>query len=444
MPCMPGRAWWRLALFPALAALLIPVSIWAEPDQPLEGYVTATHLPDTFDVNGQAVELQPSTTFGLQGERVGSSDSSLRSELQTGAYVSVRGDWDAKAHRLRATSILFRDHWNTHLSGIGVIDRLLEPGSEPLLEADGYRIRITPATQTAFHGALKTLADVVPGTWIRFEGARDKSGILTADRADLFPPKPAEYKAAAGLEFYDIPFRPAGSKDAVRTGTHPMDLDMEGGHIKLTFWGGWRLIPADREVQDRVQRIGSALVPGWQKQLASGDPLRIHFRFYAVDAPKMRMEFATGQGLVLIPVHLAERLKSDDQLAAVLADGIAGVMQRQTARVIGNNRAFLGGEGAAMAAAQFVPGLDLAYWVGASVAQNKIQNALREERLRISLALMADAGYDPWQAPEAWRLAVAKRLPADASTLKYPVISGYQLGILNLQYRLGATSQARR
>ena len=26
------------------------------------------------------------------------------------------------------------------------------------------------------------------------------------------------------------------------------------------------------------------------------------------------------------------------------------------------------------------------------------------ERARMALGVMADAGYDPWQAPEAWRL----------------------------------------
>jgi hypothetical protein len=57
-----------------------------------------------------------------------------------------------------------------------------------------------------------------------------------------------------------------------------------------------------------------------------------------------------------------------------------------------------------------------------------------EQRGRIALALISDAGYDPRQAPGAWRLLSKKNLPKDLDSLKYPSRSGYQLGILRLQY----------
>ena len=36
------------------------------------------------------------------------------------------------------------------------------------------------------------------------------------------------------------------------------------------------------------------------------------------------------------------------------------------------------------------------------------------------MALLADGGYDPWEAPEAWRLLAPKHLPNDLGSLKYP------------------------
>jgi hypothetical protein len=60
---------------------------------------------------------------------------------------------------------------------------------------------------------------------------------------------------------------------------------------------------------------------------------------------------------------------------------------------------------------------------------------MEEQRGRVALALLKDAGYDPWQAPEAWRLVTPKHLPKDLNSLKYPSLGGYQLGILNLQYK---------
>jgi hypothetical protein len=60
----------------------------------------------------------------------------------------------------------------------------------------------------------------------------------------------------------------------------------------------------------------------------------------------------------------------------------------------------------------------------------------------MALGFMADAGYDPWQAPEAWRLLAPKKLPANTSHLKYPSQAGYQLAILNLIYKKSAPTNA--
>lgn len=55
------------------------------------------------------------------------------------------------------------------------------------------------------------------------------------------------------------------------------------------------------------------------------------------------------------------------------------------------------------------------------------------------MALLANGGYDPWEAPEAWHLLAPKHLPNDLGSLKYLDRSGYQLGILNLQYKRNRT-----
>jgi len=67
---------------------------------------------------------------------------------------------------------------------------------------------------------------------------------------------------------------------------------------------------------------------------------------------------------------------------------------------------------------------------------------MNEQRWRVALELMAEAGYDPWQSPEAWRLVAPGKLPADIGTLKYPDRSGYQLSILNRMYKKPAPTQA--
>ena len=67
----------------------------------------------------------------------------------------------------------------------------------------------------------------------------------------------------------------------------------------------------------------------YQKQLAADDPSKIQFQFYAIDEPKIRSDVFCNEGLVLVPRQVVQRLKNDDQLAAVLADGVAFGLQRR-------------------------------------------------------------------------------------------------------------------
>jgi hypothetical protein len=113
-------------------------------------------------------------------------------------------------------------------------------------------------------------------------------------------------------------------------------------------------------------------------------------------------------------------------------------MQQQSAMLIAEWRELFGAEAAGGIVEAFVPGFYFANEIGGDIVAHKIEMRMEEQRGRVALALLTEAGYDPWQAPEAWRLLAPKKLPGDVSSLKYPSRSGYQLGILNLQYRTAA------
>jgi hypothetical protein len=84
------------------------------------------------------------------------------------------------------------------LSGLAVVVKVDSIAGDPLFHADGYRIRVRSGTVTAFSGRLKSLVDVVPGTWIHFEGVRDDTGVLIARKAEFFPPGSRKAFAAMG------------------------------------------------------------------------------------------------------------------------------------------------------------------------------------------------------------------------------------------------------
>jgi hypothetical protein len=383
--------------------------------------------------------------LGWSGDKEATSGGLLPQAIQPGAWVEVFGSYDKHRHALVANIVLIRDDWDRKLAGFGVIDRVITATPQPLFEADGYRIRITSATQTVFQGKLKSLDDVDTNVWVRYEGKRGKDGALAASKVEFIPAKPSRFKAVKGLEetSWDfVPPRSALEGNSGSGGASKPPFDVSDQHAVLTqdgsvrFWaiGHSYRIPADQELQSRVRRVGIRLIPAYQKALPLSDPSKIQLRFYAFDGPKIHTEICSFEGLVLIPLQLVDRLKSDDELAAVLADGVAYNLQRQGARLVEDNRAELGTEAAGDIIGAFIPGVGIATAIGSASAAQKIKSEMSEERERLALSLMANAGYNPWAAPEAWRLAAAKKLPADPGSLKYPDRSGYQLGILSSQY----------
>jgi predicted Zn-dependent protease len=191
----------------------------------------------------------------------------------------------------------------------------------------------------------------------------------------------------------------------------------------------------DPSLQKNIERIGASLIPAYQKALPNDDPSKIHFEFYAVDSQSLRWEVCTRNGMILLPKLVIDRLKSDDQIAAVLADGLAFDLQRQAVGTTLANRAFLGANAAADVAAALVPGANIPVAVGSTIAARAQYVARQKQRGRIALALMNDAGYDLAQAPEAWRLLTPKNLPANPDSLKYPDESSYQMSVIYQQYR---------
>jgi hypothetical protein len=317
------------------------------------------------------------------------------------------------------------------IRGFGVIDKVITAGPELVFQADGYRIRIVASTEVTFSDELKSLADVGTNTWVSYEGKRDATGALVATQAKFIKARQGKIKAIRVTRDQEAAPRQESIIDA--------DGNFKSAHAKVRMsgaggWCGWHRVPADQALQERVRRVGVSIVPEYQKRLALDDPSSIPFRFYVIDEKKIRSAISCSKGLVLVPRTVAERLKNDDQLAAVLADGVALNVQWQSSRLIAESRALLGAELAGFATEMFVPGAYLATIVGETVVAHGVELRMQEQRGRMALAMMADAGYNPRQAPEAWRLLAPGKLPANMKALKYPGISAYQLEILRLQY----------
>lgn len=429
------RSYSLYLLFP-LCFLLLGVgdSSSVAQESGVEGYITAVKSPDGFDVNGEHVTTQSGTTYGVIGDKTGVRVSA--DGVQLGAFVRVSGEPAAGNKGILASSILFRDDWDKKLTGFSVVDRVLATGEEPIFQADGYRIRIDAHTDLSFGGSLKTLADVGPNTWLYYKGKRDANGVLVATRAKFVP--------ARGWAWLAPHPKTHPQQEPVPAQGARMDADgkMVSLHAKVRLgdaggYCGWRKVSTDVALQERVLRIGERLLPAYQKQLAMDDPAKIWFRFYVVEDDKIRDDIECNGGLILMPARGMERLQTDDQIAALLANGIAYYIQTQSAQLIAESREVLGVQFAADLA-----GVGAVALVPDAIVAHVVEMRMQEERGRMALELMADAGFDPWQAPEAWRRVAPKTVPKDWETVKFPNRGGYQLGTLNLQYSRGKAAAA--
>ena len=431
-PQIEGQLSLLFSTFLAVALLGSSTSIAQDATVELvHGYVTATHLPASFDIDGEPIFLQPLTSFGLKKGKAMSPDDPLRNELRPGAYVWVLGKQQNK--KPVADAVLFRDERNQQVGGLGPVDALVSQGAEPVFRADGYTIQIPTSAATSFHGDVHNLNEIGPNTWLHYKGKLDSHGVLQASVADFVSTKPKRVEIVNGMENFGISLVPPDFTRHVE------------GRVKLGRGRTWHAIPADRALQDRLQRIGMKLVPNFQRSLSDDDPGKIKFLFYEIEDEKLHSFFCSSRGgLILYPRHLVERMRNDDQLAAALAIPVAVVLQRQGISkemrqwpALRDQLSTLGLY-AAMPLGAAVP-LDL---MGA-LPDRQISRRMEEQVGRIALSLTADAAYDPWQVPEAYRLLTPKELPKDMANLKHTDLSEYLLGILNVAYRPASAAEIK-
>jgi len=103
------------------------------------------------------------------------------------------------------------------------------------------------------------------------------------------------------------------------------------GASKFFPWKGCELLPPydDATMLARLRLIGGKLVPAYQKGLAASDPTRIDFRFYLIDAPKWRDPVSTAERDCAGAVRGSEADEDDSQIAALLADKVAWLVEQQ-------------------------------------------------------------------------------------------------------------------
>jgi hypothetical protein len=382
-----------LLLLPATNAL----SQKQEPIPVIEGYVTRTVSLADFDVNGLHIVASKSAVF--LADAPNKETHTTRVDPYLGQSVTVYGEVRKKKHEVIVDNVIFHAVDKTALSGIAIVDRVLSPstpGSGPirlLVRADGYFILLNATTKITFEAPLASVSDVATNMWIRYHSKPQSDGIVLADTATFLP--------------NTIPKSEAKLLDKNDYDPSAVDPDSKQ-NIASKFIRGRdpKMIPPykDAALQARVDRIGASLIPTYQRKLPESDLTKVLFHFQPIDDPRMNDALALPSGVILIPFQIVNYLQNDSQLATVLADNIATILEKQTYRAKSGRTKRSIAEGASAAGGIIVSGPTLI--ASSLVAASDKRNAI-DQSGRVSLGLLHDAGYDIDQAPIAWWLLAA-------------------------------------
>ena len=389
------------------------------PSPTISGYVTAVGNAAEFEVNARPVLIGPATTLTRVTGIVRSSLPSV-SGLYLGEKLDVYGKLDRKTGTIQAKSVEVHEAEAGVLSGTGLIDCVPPamtgvPG-EVIVRADGYLLRVTSATKMHWVSPLTSPTDLKTNVWVDYHGVQQADGTVLVDTLTARPNTVthSEDKLREKREF------------------DPAQVD-EGD--KQGFWSkAFKGIdpsrfPAHNDpiMQARVERIGNSLVPSFQKALPPTDPTKIEFRFQVIEPEKWRDALSLPSGIILIPLPVVERLENDAELATVLADNIAEILEKQEVRAIPAKNAITATDVVGDVGGILVPGLGIATSLATGGVAKHVLTLSERQSGRVSLWLLHDAGYDLSQAPRAWWLLGTKKTkPLDETSLPARAANLYQ------------------
>jgi hypothetical protein len=390
----------------------------------LKGYVTRVGSPTDFDIEGKHILIGPNTKVQnlLRDKNGNEYRETVAVDLKPyiGERLEIYGEASGK-NTVAATRIVRPPRTFSAVSGVAIIDAMpaLPTGSgstDRLIRADGRPILIVRKTKVSFEKPLASASDINVNVWCDYHGMPRADGVVVADRVSFsrnFVSK-SEDKLREKWEF---------EPTSIDSNTH------QSGADKFVRGMDPKKLPPheDQAMLVRINAIGAKLVPKYQVDFPATEETRIDFGFYLIDAPKWPDAIPLPSGIVLVPYQIVDKMQNDSQLAALLADKVACLLEKQPV-ALPATATDLGVAAGETAAEILFPAFGLV--VDAAWLEGVKQVRLREEqRSRVSLDLMHDAGYDIEQAPVAWWLLSVKN-SNDLANTPIPRHAEYLFGLV--------------
>lgn len=423
------------------------------PNKPKElkirGYITEFYSPTSFEIEDYRITRDESVVLEFENQ---SPEVAFKiQDLRVGKLVEIRGLYNEETNELKATKMKVDLEQFRQLDVTTILDRKpsqleqTESGWRGIIVADGRRIRVEPETQVLFkpnksekkrekeERKKEQAKNKKPKSddWARMSSSGSSDSWATGDKyestdsvpltslADIGPGTTMEYHGreqpdgtviAAKVEFWrnELEKGEASLWKQIKIKEKPFNFD-SGKPGELNVGPDKYKVLPNREVQEYVNRLGQSLVPSYMKALRDSDPQKIPFQFRVIQAKGFNAA-AYPNGMIVIHSDSFDVLENEAQLAAVIGHEIAHATQEHTYRQLQHNKkrrtALMIGSLVAAGFGYYAVS-DILKIVHTAMVRG-YGRTLENQADRVGLEYMADAGYDPREAPRVWKL-IAKR-----------------------------------
>lgn len=394
-------------------------------DLKIHGYVTAVNSPTSFELDEYKIMKDASVTIDFDSDEDDDNKNDFPKDLRVGTEIEIKGDYNDQTQELKAKSIKVFTRESRKLKRTALIDQVpkLErkgPYWGGIFRLDGQTIVVNETTAVSIvpnnnqkKAAKQARKAEKSRDGVKFQPNADSTEQVLTSADQVHMNMYASYEGyrledgrvqASKIQFKDNEL--TGGEAKLWKSLTPKIKAFSGtkpGELSLGKAGKFKLAPND-ELQAYVKSVSERLIPVSQRNLPVGDPNKIPFQFHVLEA-KVPNAFATANGVVTVFTPMITTLENEAQLAFVMSHEIAHATQEHTLRQMEfhKKKRLLLAIGAAAAAGYGAYNVsDLLNLTSAAIT-NGYQRYLENQADRVGMEYMVAAGYDPREAPRAWK-----------------------------------------
>jgi hypothetical protein len=338
-------------------------------------------------------------------------------EIRVGDEVEISGNFDVATRKLTVKTVKILSVDDRRFRSAAFPDRPPElqrtaAGWNGYVFLDGVRIRVADSTRVTLRRNKRELKNlqkqqngVAPAETVSLSASDEIGSSATASYAAVSQKDGSVLASKVEFEDFELSLDESDRLQKLEPRTEKRDPLLSQADELRIGRSKYKLVPVP-EAQEYVQKLGESLIPQRQRELPTGSPLKIDYRFYLVEDKEFEV-LAIPSGVIVVNSGLLEGLEDEAQLAFHISRAVTQVEEMDTWRLsrYNSNPGHIGLKAVAIGAELGAPlGLLNVPTLVVAAKHDDFVDSLRDQADRLALEWMLAAGYDLREAPRAYKV----------------------------------------